>query len=205
VFGLLFSWAASIIMLLIGISSFNIGTSFAGVIFLLSAFCFNPLFLYVMNKKREKEDKEKGEETEPFGYKNSIAGGTFFCVLAIIIGVWTNEEAEAVAETEPETQIVTNANKPKEWYEGGTLHKATLSEWQSASYENKLATSADMAIHAPRVKRAVEEANSVDAAKSFAHEVIECLDKFSNDNPAVLNQKVADTAAICIGFMGWLK
>lgn len=29
------------------------------------------------------------------------------------------------------------------WYEGGTLHRATMREWRSATYANKLATAAD--------------------------------------------------------------
>lgn len=28
----------------------------------------------------------------------------------------------------------------KQWYEGGTLHYATVAEWQNASYTNKTAT-----------------------------------------------------------------
>lgn len=31
----------------------------------------------------------------------------------------------------------------KEWYEGGTLHNATMAEWSKASAENKLATCGD--------------------------------------------------------------
>ncbi len=30
-----------------------------------------------------------------------------------------------------------------EWYEGGTLHKASVQEWQQATYKNRFATSAD--------------------------------------------------------------
>ncbi len=31
-----------------------------------------------------------------------------------------------------------------EWYEGGTLHTATVSRWNQSSYKNRLATSADL-------------------------------------------------------------
>jgi hypothetical protein len=31
----------------------------------------------------------------------------------------------------------------KEWYSGGTLHKATSAQWKAATRENKLATAAD--------------------------------------------------------------
>ena len=31
----------------------------------------------------------------------------------------------------------------KKWYEGGTLHNATITQWKNATYRNKLATAAD--------------------------------------------------------------
>jgi len=44
----------------------------------------------------------------------------------------------------PSPQPSVPASRPaKEWYEGGTLHRATMREWHEASYENRLATSAD--------------------------------------------------------------
>ena len=35
------------------------------------------------------------------------------------------------------------SSKPKEWYVGGSLHDKTVAEWRTATYENRLATSAD--------------------------------------------------------------
>lgn len=35
---------------------------------------------------------------------------------------------------------------PRKWYEGGTLHKSTMKEWNQASYSNKLATAADIVL-----------------------------------------------------------
>lgn len=34
-----------------------------------------------------------------------------------------------------------------DWYEGGTLHRASLAEWKSAPASNRLATSGDWAAH----------------------------------------------------------
>jgi hypothetical protein len=36
------------------------------------------------------------------------------------------------------------APNPPQWYEGGTLHRASLSEWRAADEHNKLATAADI-------------------------------------------------------------
>ena len=48
-----------------------------------------------------------------------------------------------------------------EWYEGGTLHKATVQEWQQATYENRLATSGDWFVsitkaHNPELKKKLD-------------------------------------------------
>ncbi|MDY7001613.1 MAG: hypothetical protein SVS15_07515, partial [Thermodesulfobacteriota bacterium] len=39
-----------------------------------------------------------------------------------------------------------------EWYEGGNLHRATVEEWNNASYSNKIATSADWVVARPNIK-----------------------------------------------------
>lgn len=39
--------------------------------------------------------------------------------------------------------LVTLSGNAAEWYEGGNLHKATVRMWRVASYDNRLATSAD--------------------------------------------------------------
>lgn len=35
------------------------------------------------------------------------------------------------------------AQKPKQWFEGGNLHNATIAEWRKATPENRLATASD--------------------------------------------------------------
>jgi len=39
-----------------------------------------------------------------------------------------------------------NKTISEQWYQGGTLHKATYAVWKNASYKNKLATSSDWLI-----------------------------------------------------------
>ncbi len=36
--------------------------------------------------------------------------------------------------------------KPKKWYQGGTLHRSNLGEWAQATFQNRLATSADFVV-----------------------------------------------------------
>jgi len=92
-----------------------------------------------------------------------------------------------------------------EWYEGGTLHQATLEEWKNARYKNKTATAADMAINAPAVNKAVQQANSMEMLKIYAVSLALCVDEVASPDVDASHLKVADTAALCASLMGWLK
>ncbi|NQW23381.1 MAG: hypothetical protein HQ475_08060 [SAR202 cluster bacterium] len=49
----------------------------------------------------------------------------------------SNNSSSSSKQGSAETSVSVN------WYEGGTLHRATVSSWRSATYGNKLATAAD--------------------------------------------------------------
>ena len=63
-----------------------------------------------------------------------------------------------------------------EWYSGGTLHRATVGEWRSASYRDKLATAADWALAHDRVKSEVMGSGSMQTLKPFAIDLVACVD-----------------------------
>jgi hypothetical protein len=79
-----------------------------------------------------------------------------------------------------------------EWYEGGTLQKATMKEWSSASYENRLATSADFV--ASSLKADGQKPLSMDQFKlmsiDFEREISE-----ANMGGVDDNQRAAEVAA----------
>lgn len=54
--------------------------------------------------------------------------------------------------------------REKKWYEGGDLHRAVIGEWKAATYENKLATSADMVAN-------IKQFSSMEEMKSAAEEL----------------------------------
>jgi hypothetical protein len=78
----------------------------------------------------------------------------------------------------------------KEWYEDGTLHGATASEWLSASYQNRLATAADFLAYS-------KAAANMNELKVKAISLERCITEAIND-PRLHEQKISEIAAGCI-------
>lgn len=102
------------------------------------------------------------------------------------------------------------------WYEGGTLHKASAIDWQTASHENKLATCADIVAvlwEGKSLKPAIQnKINSIDDMRPYAEELVVWLDKAMEplSDPAenrrvYVNQTVAGMATMGIVLMGWCE
>ena len=109
--------------------------------------------------------------------------------------------------------VATNQNQAQEvkpekegtrkWYEGGNLHNADLATWKTASYENKLATAADLAFATPFVKRVFYQSKNTDAVKSFATFLVECIDKGTDGINT--KYKINELANACAILRGWDK
>ncbi len=96
-----------------------------------------------------------------------------------------------------------NSNKPEanqttieKWYEGGTLHKAKISEWKSATSKNKLATCADF-------MATVDNSVSMDVLKRRAQALVTCIDKSTKGLENTNNESVSSIASLCITTMGY--
>ena len=64
----------------------------------------------------------------------------------------------------------------KEWYEGGTLHSAKISQWKQASYENKLATCADIPARLWLDGDLNIKVNSMYEFKPYVQELVDFID-----------------------------
>ena len=91
--------------------------------------------------------------------------------------------------------FITSAIYAGEWYEGGTLHNATLREWYSASYQNRLATSADLIA-------AVKLAKDMKQLKERAIELENYITTVAKD-PISHDQEVKGIAAIGMVLLGF--
>lgn len=76
------------------------------------------------------------------------------------------------------------------WYEGGTLHKADLGEWVTATKSNKIATTGDFAAGA-------KLSTDMSELRYWAEDITNCIDEVAAD-PEMHSQDVAAVAAICI-------
>ncbi len=82
-----------------------------------------------------------------------------------------------------------------EWYDGGTLQKATVAEWKKATPENQLATSADFIAAANGIED-ISKIKNLDAFKSRVALLQGCVNNMTAASAE--DGKVADLVLVCI-------
>ena len=106
--------------------------------------------------------------------------------------------------------------KRKAWYSGGTLHKKSAIEWQTASSTDKLATCADFVTtmwQNGNLKPSIaNRLSTVDDVRPYAQELVDFLNAAFKTDPdpeqnrkLFTNQTVSSTAVIGMVTMGWTK
>lgn len=141
------------------------------------------------------------ESTEEEKKNGAIGCGTLIAC-AVLYAMCSGGDDTPIA-TQSATAPPPAASAPKRWFEGGTLHKAKLSEWRNADAGNKLATAADWVLAFGDIKKAVMESGDVDNSKKFAQDLVTCIDKGDEGRVQGPDTKVAELAAICGTLMGW--
>lgn len=81
-----------------------------------------------------------------------------------------------------------------EWYSGGNLHKATISEWKVATDKNKLATCADFVL-------SQNKDMDFNVLKIKANALVTCIEETIEGHSTVDNEKVSKIAAQCMLLM----
>jgi len=89
-----------------------------------------------------------------------------------------------------------------EWYENGNLHSVSVTEWNRATYANRLATAADWAITRPQIKAKVKNSGSIDTLRVFAIELVTCVNEATAGQGSSY-MSVSSVAAGCMILMGW--
>lgn len=91
----------------------------------------------------------------------------------------------------------------EEWYEGGTLHEAAISEWQTATQRDKMATAADWTATIVGVDR-LKALGGMTALQFFSAELVTCLDGATEDMEVEMTDEQINTyAGLCAMMMGW--
>ncbi len=102
--------------------------------------------------------------------------------------------------------FVSTPTYSSEWYEGGTLHKATVQEWQQATYKNRLATSADWFVsitksNNPELQEKLDALPTIQyllTIKKFAIQLEKCVSDIVNDKKLARSDGlVAEYASMC--------
>lgn len=108
-----------------------------------------------------------------------------------------------------ESAIKTGISRPStissaggQWYSGGTLHRSKVAQWNKATYQNKLATSADWALASPKVKNQVMKSGSMDILRSFVEKLLTCVNETAAGK-GYEGMATSELAASCMILMGW--
>jgi hypothetical protein len=121
----------------------------------------------------------------------AIYCSTTIAIVALLTGC---SEPQPTSSTSGST-VQVSSEKKKEWYEGGDLHRASIGQWNAATYENKLATSADMVAN-------LKKFSSVEDMKAAAVELEQCVSKAAEGAQAE-QQQVTEVAAACALLLGY--
>ena len=89
-----------------------------------------------------------------------------------------------------------SAPSVESWFTGGTLHRATVGEWKSATHQNKLATAADWLV-ATRWKGHMNSLADADRIKPKAEALVNAVDGAVNAE-GIDTMKVNEVAAAII-------
>lgn len=134
----------------------------------------------------------------------------YVCVLSSMLISCTNEPRAAggvksnISNTTPQENqkttpvVVTKPSPPKLWYTGGTLHRLKTGDWRTASYDNKLATSADWAA---AIKSAKGQSYNGDLVtmKKDALDIMACVDEVAIE--PTINMQLTEVVKACAVLM----
>lgn len=104
-------------------------------------------------------------------------------------------------QTTSPTSRATRPVRAAKWYEGGTLHRRSVAEWNAAGYKNRFATSADFVA---TLRKGKFSAMSEMRAKAIEMEV--CISeaaKAEREAKEIRTMKVSELAAACAVLMGY--
>lgn len=123
--------------------------------------------------------------------KKSIVLLILVCFLVACGGSTTTPTRRPAATRRPS---VPNTQPTKAWYEGGTLHDATVAQWSAGSNANRLATASDWAT-------VMTGWDTMEEARELAENLKACVDESAEVSPPEM--KAPELAAACAVLMGW--
>jgi len=157
-------------------------------------------------ESNEVEEFDPNMETLKLSWKEKLVALSFIGLIAYGGFAVVRSVVETPAEKAKRlghTPTPTHNSQSIKWYTGGTLHNKTVGDWNSASYKNRLATSADfVTATTPKFKQSklFEDNSRLLKLRSVA------LEKCTSESTVGLNVnflKVSEIAATCITLLGF--
>lgn len=141
---------------------------------------------------------------EKFNYKYSGIAALLILCFIIYIGMPAKKDKKYSVSTNVYSTTEYRFSSSTEWYQGGDLHGKSVKDWNNATYSNKLATCADMAITLPRIKKKIQESGSMDTLKPYANELMTCINNAAvAPDPRYENMSLSEIAVMCMILMKW--
>jgi hypothetical protein len=84
------------------------------------------------------------------------------------------DQTVPIAKVRPESRPFAST-QTKQWFQGATLHNATVGQWKAAAYDNKLATAGDW-LSATRWKGHLNTPADFDRLKTKANALVKAID-----------------------------
>jgi len=128
--------------------------------------------------------------------KKSSCGCLAAVGLGILVLVIFGDMMRTTVDTGSTPSQSSTTPREPEWYAGGTLHEATMADWQASSRRNRIATAADFLANVAKIK---EETIDSFAEGSAFHQaaigLVACIDEGGADQPQM---KASEIAVACI-------
>lgn len=101
--------------------------------------------------------------------------------------------------------IVPTPSSATEWYEGGTLHEATIAQWKRASRQNKIATCADWVSALCMKSKLSIPISGSDDLKTCTTALVDYIDNASKNTKAIDRETVSAVALLGMIMAGWIR
>lgn len=115
-------------------------------------------------------------------------------IIALLFLFWAINSNRQSSQTPINSSEQNNpvSNNDTSWMSGGTLHKATMREWEQATYANRLATAADFIAATQNV-----DYGNLGQFKQMATQLEACISK-AGEGGSADNEQVVVISSYCL-------
>jgi hypothetical protein len=125
-------------------------------------------------------------------FQHSFSAITLVCLIGLAVGSSGDNSSSSSNDTPSGSP-----SSSDKWFQGGTLHQATMTEWKTATSQNKLATAADW-LATTKWKGHLNTPEDFDEIKVKARMLVYAVDDAVPDDLGLDRMKAREIAASII-------